>query len=393
MVHLLLGIIYLAFISLGLPDGLLGAAWPTMYPELGVGLSYAGGISIIIALGTVVASLMGDRLTYYLGTGKVTAISVGLTALALLGFSVSRSYWMLCLWAIPYGLGAGGVDTSLNNYVALHYTSRHMSWLHCMWGIGAAVGPYIMGQVLSAQGHWSEGYRSIGLMQLVLTAILFMSLPMWRKRPHGENGADEKPLPIRQVVGIPGAREIMLAFFCYCAIEQTTGLWASSYLVLYKGVDPETGAFFASLFYIGITLGRAVNGFLTVKLSDTTLVRGGLGIIGLGIGAMLLPLGEGVSLAGLVLIGLGCAPIYPCIIHSTPEHFGADKSQALIGVQMASAYIGTCLTPPLFGLLASRISTALLPVYLLAFMGLLTVMYERMLRIVEKNRANHARKN
>lgn len=391
MFHLLLGIIYLAFISLGLPDGLLGAAWPTMYPELGVGLSYAGGISIIIAMGTVVASLMGDRLTYYLGTGKVTAISVGLTALALLGFSVSRSYWMLCLWAIPYGLGAGSVDASLNNYVALHYTSRHMSWLHCMWGIGAAVGPYIMGQVLSAQGHWSEGYRSIGLMQLVLTAILFMSLPMWRKRSHGENGTDEKPLPIRQVIWIPGAREIMLAFFCYCAIEQTTGLWASSYLVLYKGVDPETGAFFASLFYIGITLGRAVNGFLTVKLSDTTLVRGGLGIIGIGIGAMLLPLGEGVSLAGLVLIGLGCAPIYPCIIHSTPEHFGADKSQALIGVQMASAYVGTCLTPPLFGLLASRISTALLPVYLLAFMGLLTVMYEKMLRIVEKKKANHAR--
>lgn len=388
MVHLLLGIIYLAFISLGLPDGLLGAAWPTMYPELGVALSYAGGISIIIAFGTVVASLMGDRLTYYLGTGKVTAISVGLTALALLGFSFSRSYWMLCLWAIPYGLGAGSVDASLNNYVALHYTSRHMSWLHCMWGIGAAVGPSIMGQVLSAQGHWSESYRYIGLMQLVLTAVLFMSLPLWRKRPQGENGAEDKPLPIRQVVRIPGAREIMIAFFCYCAIEQTTGLWASSYLVLYKGVDPETGAFFASLFYIGITLGRAVNGFLTVKLSDTSLIRSGLVIIGLGIGAMLLPLGEGVSLAGLVLIGLGCAPIYPCIIHSTPEHFGADKSQALIGVQMASAYIGTCLTPPLFGLLANRISTALLPGYLLAFMAVLAVMYEKMLDIVEKNRDN-----
>lgn len=391
MFHLLLVIIYLAFISLGLPDGLLGAAWPTMYPELGVGLSYAGGISIIIALGTVVASLLGDRLTYYLGTGKVTAISVGLTALALLGFSVSRSYWMLCLWAIPYGLGAGSVDASLNNYVALHYTSRHMSWLHCMWGIGAAVGPYIMGHVLSGQGHWSQGYRYIGLMQVALAAILFMSLSMWKKRPQGENGAADKPVPIRQVVQIPGAREVMIAFFCYCAIEQTTGLWASSYLVLYKGIDPETGAFFASLFYIGITLGRAVNGFLTVKLSDTTLVRGGLGIIGLGIGAMLIPLGAGISLAGLILIGLGCAPIYPCIIHSTPEHFGADKSQALIGVQMASAYVGTCVTPPLFGLLASRISTALLPVYLLAFAGMLTVMHEKMLRIVEKNGVNHAR--
>jgi len=385
MVHLLLAIIYLAFISLGLPDGLLGAAWPTMYPEFGTPLSYAGAVSMIIALGTIVASLLGDRLTYYLGTGKVTAISVGLTAAALFGFSVSRSFWLICLWAIPYGLGAGSVDASLNNYVALHYTSRHMSWLHCMWGIGAALGPSVMGHVLSSGGHWSAGYRCIGLMQVVLTAILFASLTMWKKRPGGEGGDQKgaKPLPISQVVRIPGARQIMVTFFCYCAVEQTTALWASSYLVLIKGVPNQTAASFASLFFVGITVGRALNGFLTMKFSDTALIRTGQGIILVGIAAMLLPLSRSAALAGLVLIGLGCAPIYPCVIHSTPEHFGADKSQALIGVQMASAYTGTCLMPPLFGLIANHLSAAFLPVYLLAVLILMAVMHEKMLKKVQ----------
>lgn len=380
MFHLLLAVIYLAFISLGLPDGLLGAGWPVMYPELGVALSYAGGISIIISLGTVISALMGDRLTYYLGTGKVVAISVAMTALALFGFSVSHRYWMLCLWAIPYGLGAGGVDASLNNYVALHYTSRHMSWLHCMWGIGAAIGPFVMGSVLSAGGHWTSTYRYIGLLQIALTAILLLSLPMWRKRPSDANGEVSKPLPISQVVRIPGAWEILIAFFCYCAIEQTTSLWASSYLVLCRGASTEMGAAFASLFFVGITVGRALNGFLTVKFSDNALIHSGMGIIAVGIAALLLPLGQGLALGGMILIGLGCAPIYPCIIHSTPEHFGADKSQAMIGVQMASAYVGTCLTPPLFGLIANHISTALLPGYLLVFLVLLATMHRRMLR-------------
>ena len=313
MFHLLLAIIYLSFISLGLPDGLLGAAWPTMYPEFGVNVSYAGVLSMIICFGTIASSLLCDRLTYRLGTGKVTAISVALTAAALIGFSFTGSFPLLCLWAIPYGLGAGSVDASLNNYVALHYTSRHMSWLHCMWGTGATIGPFIMGAVLSGGGHWSAGYRYVGLLQIALTAILVISLPLWKSR-HSEGGdgaGDSKPLPLKQVVAIPGAREIMITFFCYCAIEQTAGLWASSYLVLYKGVSPETAAAFASMFYIGITLGRALNGFLTMKFSDTQLIRMGHGIILLGGAALLLPMGETVSLAGLILIGLGCAPIYP----------------------------------------------------------------------------------
>lgn len=385
MFHLLLAAIYLAFISLGLPDGMLGAAWPSMYPVFGVPISFAGIISMIIALGTIVSSLFSDLVTAKFGTGKVTVISVAMTALALLGFSVSNSMWMLCLIAIPYGLGAGSVDASLNNYVAIHYTSRHMSWLHCMWGVGAATGPYIMGWVLSGGAHWSGGYRIVGLIQLAISALLLLTLPMWKGRTGSDAGepGETKGLPPFQVLKIPGAKEIMIAFFCYCALEQTAALWATSYLALHKGVPQETAAFFGSMFYIGITLGRAVNGFLTIRFSDTQLIRMGEGIVLAGVAALLLPLGEIVSLVGLILIGLGCAPIYPCVIHSTPAHFGEEKSQAMVGVQMASAYTGILVMPPLFGLIANHITVALMPLYLLGILVLMAFMYERMLRILK----------
>ena len=380
MFQLLLAIIYLAFISLGLPDSLLGAAWPSMYPEFQVPVSYAGIISMVIALGTVISSLMSDRLTKHLGAGLVTAISVAMTALALFGFSFSHSFWVLILWSIPYGLGAGSVDAALNNYVALHYKSRHMSWLHCMWGVGASAGPYIMGFALSHGQNWNGGYRYIGILQVVLTFILFISLPLWKKEKKDvaskSDTASDHILTLREIFAIPGAKSVMLMFFCYSAIEQTSGLWASSYLVLHKGVAPETAATFASLFYIGITIGRAISGFITMKLNDTQMIRLGQGIILLGVLALFLPLGSTISLIGFILIGLGCAPIYPCIIHSTPDHFGADRSQAIIGVQMASAYVGTCLMPPVFGLIANNITVALLPAYLILFLVLLSVMHE-----------------
>lgn len=380
MVHLLLAIIYLAFISLGLPDALLGAAWPSMYPQFDVPVSYAGIISMIIALGTVVSSLQSDRLTKKLGTGKVTALSVLMTAMALFGFATSHSFGMLCLWAVPYGLGAGSVDASLNNYVALHYKSRHMSWLHCMWGIGAAVGPYIMGYMLTAGNGWNAGYRVISILQVILTVILLCSLPLWKKRPAEimQDGKVQtaKALSVREVLRLAGAKEILICFFCYCAIEQTTGLWASSYLTLCKGVSADTAAKFASMFYIGITVGRALSGFVTMKLNDVQMIRLGEIIIGIGVLVMFLPLGQNVSLAGLIIIGLGCAPVYPCVIHSTPAHFGADKSQAIIGIQMASAYLGTCLMPPVFGLIANHITVALLPVYLLLILAVMIVMHE-----------------
>ena len=395
MTQLLLAIIYLAFIGLGLPDSLLGSAWPTMYQQFGVPISYAGIISMIISAGTIVSSLQRDRLTKKLGTGKVTAISVAATAVALFGFSFSHSFWALCLWAIPYGLGAGSVDASLNNYVALHYESRHMSWLHCMWGVGATAGPYIMGIALSMGQGWNMGYRYIGIIQVVLTAVLVFSIPLWKGRKSTtenlqnaemeqllENVSEkadttaEKALSLREILKIAGAKEVMLCFFCYCALEQTAGLWASSYLTLHKGVSSETAAIFASLFYIGITVGRAISGFITMKLNDTQMVRLGQSIIVLGIMAMVLPGSNVLALAGLILIGLGCAPIYPCVIHSTPAHFGADKSQAIIGVQMAFAYIGILAMPPLFGVLASRISVALLPCYLFAILVVMVIMHE-----------------
>ena len=383
MIHLLLAIIYLAFISLGLPDALLGSAWPTMYSEFDVPVSYAGIISMIIALGTIISSLQSDRLTRKLGTGKVTAISVAMTAIALLGFSSSHAFWMLCVWAVPYGLGAGSVDAALNNYVALHYESHHMSWLHCMWGVGATVGPYIMGFALSGGKTWNTGYLYIGVLQIVLTAILVFSLPLWKERKTSESPGNtnenttlEKPLTLPQIIKIPGAKEVMLCFFCYCAIEQTAGLWASSYLTLFKGVSAETAARFAGMFFIGITVGRAINGFIAMKLQDSQMIRLGQSIIAIGVIVMLLPGPHIISLAGLILIGPGCAPVYPCIIHSTPAYFGAGRSQALIGVQMASAYVGTCLMPPIFGLIANHISIALFPVYIMALLILMVIMHE-----------------
>ena len=387
MTYLLITIIYVAFISLGLPDSLLGSAWPIMHTDLSVPLSYASYISMLMSVGTVISSLMSDRLTRRFGTGRVTAFSVALTAISLFGYSVSDSYLALLLLAIPNGIGAGGVDAALNNYVALNLQSRHMSWLHCMWGVGAATGPYVMGFVLAGGQKWNNGYLYIGLFQILLTAILLFSLPLWKKRTPDTGSADPdsevKPLALSDVIKIPGAKEVMITFFCYCALESTAGLWASSYLALHRGIPAETAAFCASLFYLGITAGRALNGFLTLKFNDTQLIRLGIVVIAMGIAALLLPGPRFLALAGLIIIGFGCAPIYPCVIHSTPEHFGADKSQALIGVQMASAYVGTCVMPPLFGLIANHITVALLPVYLLIILILMFMMHERLIRQCE----------
>jgi len=380
MVHLLLLIIYVSFVSLGLPDALLGSAWPIMCLDFGVPVSWAGVISMIIAAGTIVSSLLSDRLTRRFGAARVTAFSVGMTAMALVGFSVSHAYWMLLVWAIPYGLGAGSVDAALNNYVALHYASRHMSWLHCMWGLGAATGPYILGYALAAGQVWNMGYRYVALIQIILTVVLFFSVPMW-KRHSGENADSEesgKALSLREIVAIPGAKEVLIAFFCYCAAEQTAILWGSTYLVACHGISEELAATLGSLFLIGITLGRGLSGFLTYKLNDVNMIRLGQGIMVLGILVMLLPLGSYAAMAGLILIGLGCAPVYPCIIHSTPDHFGAEHSQAIIGVQMASAYTGILTMPPVFGLIANHIDTALLPWYLGAITALMIVMCEKL---------------
>ncbi len=337
MLQLLLAIIYLAFISLGLPDSLLGAVWPSMYQEFGVPLSYAGVISMIIAAGTILSSLQSDRLTRRFGTGKVTTMSVMMTAVALFGFSISHSFFALCIWAIPYGLGAGSVDASLNNYVAVHYKSRHMSWLHCMWGVGATAGPYIMGIALTNGQGWNIGFRYISMIQIVLTAVLFISLPLWKYKKGNlvENGqaidldAHHGHLTLKEILQITGVKEVVIYFFGYCALEQATGLWASSYLSLYKGVSVERAASFASLFYLGITIGRAISGFVTMKLNDRQMMRLGEGIVFVGILFIVLPMGQVMSLVGFVLIGFGCAPIYPCVIlyilHLTTSGYTVHK--------------------------------------------------------------------
>ncbi len=380
MANLLLAVIYVSFVSLGLPDSLLGSAWPSIYPEFGTPISYAGILSMIIAVGTVVSSLVSDRVTHLWGAGKVNAFSVLLTAVALFGFSASGSFGELCLWAVPYGLGAGSVDAALNNYVALHYKSRHMSWLHCMWGIGATLGPYAMGYALSHGMSWTGGYRIVSVVQFGLVAVLFASLPLWKRNLVAGNSQKLEPLPLRKALGIAGAKEMMLCFFCYSAVEQTAGLWAASYLNGACGFSVEVSAGLAGLFFVGITVGRALSGFVTMRLSDDRMIRLGLCVILAGIFLLFLPV-KALSLTGLVAIGLGCAPVYPCIIHSTPERFGAKNSQAFVGIQMASAYIGTTLMPPLFGLVARNLGVSLLPVYLILFLSLMFFMHLKLTKI------------
>lgn len=447
MVSLLLAVIYIAFISLGLPDSLLGSAWPVMHIELGVAISYAGIITMIISVGTIASSLLSDRLTRKLGTGLVTAISVFLTAAALFGFYLSNKFWMFCLWAIPYGLGAGAVDAALNNYVALHYSSRHMSWLHCFWGVGVSISPYIMSFALTRSAGWNSGYLYVSIIQIAVTAILFVSLPLWKKKTMANanslvedsvngttvdlanaietaNGtaaettakianleanvtasqqaanatetktADEaanstykikdtqKSKSIVEIFKIKGVPLVLIAFFGYCAMEVTAGLWASSYLVKARGIDPVTAAKFASLFYLGITFGRFVSGFVANTLGDRMLIRIGSIVFITGIVLIAVPINVSfLPLSGLVILGFGCAPVYPSIIHSTPLNFGKENSQAVIGIQMASAYIGATFMPPLFGLIAQYISIWLYPIYLMFFAVLILVMTELLRRV------------
>ncbi|MBD5116892.1 MAG: MFS transporter [Ruminococcaceae bacterium] len=385
MGSLLIAIIYIAFISLGLPDSLLGSAWPVMYTELNVPLSYMGIISMIIALGTIFSSLASDFLNRKLGTGLVTAISVLMTAAALFGFSAARSFVLLCIIAVPYGLGAGAIDAALNNYVALHYSSKHMSWLHCFWGIGASASPYIMGFCLTSGSGWQKGYFSVSLIQFALTAVLFLSLPLWKKRTDGLQEQNSNIVGLRGAFKIKGVPYVLAAFFCYCAMESTAGLWASSYLNEYRGTSEETAAMFASLFYLGITLGRFICGFAADKIGDKGLIRIGVSIAAFGVILIILPLQTDImALAGLILAGLGCAPIYPSIIHSTPSNFGKENSQSIIGIQMACAYTGTTIMPTLFGALADSVGIFLYPVYLLIFAVMLAVMSELLNNSVKK---------
>ena len=402
MFSFLLLIIYLSFISLGLPDALLGSAWPIMHEELKVPLSYSGSVYMLISCCTILSSLKSESLNRRFGTGKITAFSVLLTALAIFGFSMSRSFYMLLLFAIPYGLGAGSVDAALNHYVALHYSSRHMNWLHCMWGIGASIGPYIMGFVLQRGFSWSKGYLLIGMLQAGLTFLLFLSLGLWKEKEEDKNDLvkvemhegeeGKKAMSFREILRIPGAKECIASFFFYCAIEQTIGLWSGSFMVYSLRIDAKLAASLVALFYFGITFGRFLAGIFSAKWKDEELILGGIAILFLGI-VLLFPAGlfSGKRLFGmelrqifvvlsLLFMGLGCAPIYPAIIHSTPYNFGAENTSALIGKQMASAYIGSLSLPPIFGVLAKNFGTGLFPFYAVVLGIAMLYMYKQLLK-------------
>ena len=392
MTHLLLIIIYLAFIGLGLPDSLFGAAWPSIYPGFQVPVSYAGIVSLIISCGTVASSLFSDKLIRRFGAGLVTAVSVALTAGAILGFSVSRSYPALCVFAVPYGVGAGSVDTALNNFAALHYSARHMSWLHCTWGVGTVVGPYVIGYGLTSGEGWQFGYRCMFFVQLILTIVLFLSLPMWNRQSARLEAVNtqQSSLPLREILRVPGVKSAMIAFFCYCGLENTSMLWAGTYLNLHLGFSAESAARFASLPFIGITAGRAVNGLLASKFTDDQLIRIGSGILVLGCVLMLLPFGVVIPLAGLLLVGVGCAPMYPCIVHSTPEHFGAALSQSVMSVEIASAYVGISAMSPLFGVVARALNVSLLPAYILLLACVMMLFHAKLVQITKNNRSNES---
>ncbi len=392
MISLLLALIYISFISLGLPDAVLGSAWPLVSEEFGIPISNMGIVTIIISAGTIISSLNSNRLINKIGVHKVTTLSVLITAISLFGFSSSPSFFVLCLWAIPYGLGAGSVDTALNNYVAVNFESKHMSWLHCMWGIGATLGPYIMGMALTSGFNFRTGYIILFIIQAVLSIIIFISSPVWKKKENNVEHSEKQSrvLSLKEIFKIHGVKQLALAFFCFCAIEQTTGLWASSYLVYNRGISPEVAAGFSALFYLGITIGRGICGFIAMKFNDKQMIRAGTIIMVIGISVLFIPIGEYTAFIGLVLIGLGSAPVFPCIIHSTPYNFGVADSQAITGVQMASAYTGTLIMPALFGIIGREISFSLYPIFIGVLLIIMLSMYEIMLKVVDKSKKKQA---
>ena len=379
----LLMMIYLSFISLGLPDSMLGSAWPAMNVSLNAPLWGAGLVQMLISFCTIISSLNSAKLIRRFGTGRLTAISVATTALALLGFSLAKNYAFLLLMAVPLGLGAGAVDAGLNNYVALHCEAKHMSWLHCFWGVGTIIGPMILSTVLRVGGSWATGYRTVGLIQCAVSALLFATLGLWKRGDIQQEEHEAKTLSVPEVLKLPGAKAGMVTFLCYCAVESTLGLWGATYISQVRGVDEATAASFGAMFYIGITAGRAIAGFMAMKLLPKQMVRVGQALLALGCILMMIPAGSTLSGVGLVMCGLGCAPIYPNIIQDTPVNYGAENSQAAIGVQMAFAYVGSTFLPSIFGALAGVGGYGLLPYFAMGICILMAVLFGVQKKIIE----------
>ncbi len=378
MITILLIIIYIAFISLGLPDTTMGSAWPMIYQDLQVPVSYAGVFTMIVSGGTILSSFFSEKLIRRLGTGKITAISVAMTAVALIGICFAPSYLWICLLGIPMGLGAGSVDSALNNFVALHYEARHMNWLHGFWGVGATTGPVIMSLFLATENGWRKGYGTIGTMQAGLVICLVLSLPLWKKmeKKQEKTNKAEPDTKITSLLNLRGAKPALFSFLCYCAVEATTGLWGSTYLVMYKHISAETAARWIATYYLGITIGRFLTGFISIYMDNRKMIRMGQVTIAIGVISMILPFSVYFQMIGLILIGLGCAPIYPAMLHETPVRFGAERSQGIMGIQMAVAYVGSTFMPPLFGLIATITGFAVLPLFLMTFAVLMLMTSE-----------------
>lgn len=391
MAVLFLIVIYLAFISLGLPDSLLGAAWPAMQPEYGAPIETAGLLFMAIAGGTILSSLASGTVIKRFGTGKVAFVSCLMTALALLGFSFSPSFVWLFLFAIPLGLGAGSIDAGLNHYAAENYNAHHMSWLHCFWGVGATLGPIILAFSLSGERSWRNGYLIIAGIQFALVFILFFSLPLWKKNEKNkevqEGIADtvqHRTLAKAKPLQIKGVKSALLTFLFYCGAEATMGLWGGSFLVEVKGLEADTAARWVSFYFGGITAGRFITGFITLRASNRILIRSGQLLALAGAVLLVLPLPVALSLAGFVLIGLGLAPIFPCMLHETPLRFGKEHSQSIMGYQMAVAYTGSTFIPPFLGFLAIYSTLAVFPIFIIVLMAAMLLGAEKLNRMLKK---------
>ncbi len=375
-------ILYLWTMISGLNASLLGALWPVMYLDFDVALSVVGVLSWIGSGVGLVSNLSAGWFLRKFGARRTTAISGLIVALALFGYTVSSEYWMLCLLSIPSGLAGGIIGISMNNYVAMHYPPRHMSWVHCMWGLGSIIGPNIVSYSLAKGYSWHMSYRFVFIAWALWGLAILLAGRRWKADPSEANRkVKSKAMPMKQMIRIRGVKDALLTFFCYNSLEQGIMLWMSSYMVLHIGLAEEMAATYVSLFFIGITVGRMLNGFLTMKFHGDTLIHFGQILIAIGGVLLILPLGKGVMLAALLTIGVGCAPVCPCLLHSTPEHFGKEHSQALVGLQVAASSLGNCIFPSLFGLVAGHISIALLPVYIFICLGVMAAAHHRLSKV------------
>ena len=382
MSSLLLAVIYLIFISLGLPDSLLGSGWPKMQAVFSVPSSYAGYVSMTISFMTIISALLSPRMIKHFHTKWITIVSIGLTIAGLLGFSMCSEYWMLFIFAVPYGLGAGAIDASVNHYVANNYSGSVMNFLHCFYGVGAVISPYIMALALK-YARWNEGYSWTSYIQMFILFVCIISLPLWKTNGKEEEEDHSDSVGIKEALKVPAVIFTLIAFYAYCAGEATCFLWTPSYFAGTKsGLSAETIASFGSLIFGGLMLGRLISGFISNKLGDRRLIRIGIFVELLGIIMVFLSVENYmVAATGFVVIGTGMGPVYPAIQHMAPANFGKKYSAAVIGLQMAAAYVGSTFMPMIFGLLQQKIGIAIMPAYLLIFaiinFGMLELTYSK----------------